>query len=111
MSTTSPRTTTVRPEWAGAQRIIVKVGSALLMDPATGNLRDAWLDSLADDVARLAKAGKELILVSSGSIALGRRLIALPKGPLALEQSQAAAAIGQIGLAHAYQQLFRARSL
>jgi glutamate 5-kinase len=101
----------IRPEWSGARRIVVKVGSALLVDRTTGRLRSDWLDSLADDVARLAKAGKELILVSSGSIALGRQLMALPKGPLALEQSQAAAAVGQISLAHAYQELFRARSL
>ncbi len=105
---TSP---SIRTEWANARRIVVKVGSALLVDRATGKLRAEWLDSLADDVARLANAGKELVLVSSGSIALGRQLIALPKGPLALEQSQAAAAVGQISLAHAYQELFRARKL
>ena len=68
----------IRPEWAGARRIVVKIGSALLVDRATGKLRSAWLDSLADDVARLAKAGKQIILVSSGSIALGRQLIPLP---------------------------------
>jgi glutamate 5-kinase len=101
----------IRPEWTNARRIVVKIGSALLVDRTTGKLRQNWLDSLADDVARLAGQGKELILVSSGSIALGRQLIALPKGPLALEQSQAAAAVGQIGLAHAYQELFRARNL
>ena len=101
----------IRPEWTTARRIVVKIGSALLVDRATGKLRREWLDSLADDVARLAGLGKQLILVSSGSIALGRQLIALPKGPLALEQSQAAAAVGQIGLAHAYQELFRARKL
>ncbi len=101
----------VRPEWTAARRIVVKVGSALLVDRTTGKLRADWLDSLADDVARLSKAGKQLILVSSGSIALGRQLIALPKGPLALEQSQAAAAVGQISLAHAYQELFRTRNL
>ena len=113
MPTTPPNAAppTIRPEWTNARRIVVKVGSALLVDRATGKLRQDWLDSLADDTARLAKAGKELILVSSGSIALGRQLIALPKGPLALEQSQAAAAVGQISLAHAYQELFRARNL
>ena len=113
MPTTPPNAAppTIRPEWTNARRIVVKVGSALLVDRATGKLRQDWLDSLADDTARLAKAGKELILVSSGSIALGRQLIALPKGPLALEQSQAAAAVGQISLAHAYQELFRARHL
>ncbi len=64
-----------------------------------------------DDVAGLAKAGKEVVLVSSGSIALGRHTLGLPKGALALEQSQAAAAVGQISLAHAYQELGRERGL
>jgi glutamate 5-kinase len=108
MTTPSP---IIRPEWTSARRIVVKIGSALLVDRATGQLRREWLDSLADDVARLAHAGKQLVLVSSGSIALGRQLIPLPKGPLALEHSQAAAAVGQISLAHAYQELFRARRL
>lgn len=101
----------VRPEWAGARRIVVKIGSALLVDRATGNLNGDWLDSLADDVARLAAQGRKLILVSSGAIALGRHLLKLPKGALELEQSQAAAAVGQISLAHAYQQRFQDRGL
>jgi glutamate 5-kinase len=100
-----------RPEWAKSRRIVVKIGSALLVDSATGQLRSAWLQSLGDDVADLAKAGKEVILVSSGAIALGRYVIGLPKGPLPLERSQAAAAVGQISLAHAYQELFRVRGL
>jgi glutamate 5-kinase len=94
-----------------ARRIVVKIGSALLVDPASGQLRSAWLQSLGDDVADLAKAGKEVIMVSSGAIALGRYVIGLPKGPLTLERSQAAAAVGQISLAHAYQELFRVRGL
>ena len=98
-----------RPEWAKARRIVVKIGSALLTDRATGALKQAWLSSLMDDVAALASAGKQVILVSSGAIALGRHALKLPKGPLELEQSQAAAAVGQIGLAHAYQELARAR--
>lgn len=53
----------IRPEWTNARRIVVKVGSALLVDRTTGKLRQDWLDSLANDVARLAKAGKQLILV------------------------------------------------
>ena len=101
----------IRPEWSRARRIVVKVGSALLVDRATGRLKSDWLESLCDDAARLARAGKQLILVSSGSIALGRQLMALPTGALALEQSQAAAAVGQISLAHAYQELLRARGL
>ncbi len=101
----------VRPEWQRAKRIVVKIGSALLADRATGTLKMHWLNSLMDDVAELAKAGKDLVIVSSGSIALGRHTLKLPKGPLALEQSQAAAAVGQISLAHAYQDLARARGL
>ena len=64
-----------------------------------------------DDVAELAKAGKQVVLVSSGAVALGRHALKLPKGPLELEQSQAAAAAGQISLAHAYQELASARGL
>ena len=103
----SPAAARARPEWAKARRIVVKIGSALLTDRATGALKQAWLSSLMDDVAVLAGAGKQLILVSSGAIALGRHALKLPKGPLELEQSQAAAAVGQIGLAHAYQELAR----
>lgn len=94
-----------RPEWTNARRIVVKIGSALLADRDTGTLKTEWLASLVADVAELARQGKDVVLVSSGSIALGRHKLGLPKGPLELEQSQAAAAVGQIGLAHAYQEL------
>lgn len=97
--------------WAESRRIVVKIGSALLVDQASGRLRATWLNSLADDVADLAAAGKQVILVSSGAIALGRHVLGLPRGPLQLEQSQAAAAVGQITLAHSYQELFKARGL
>ena len=107
--TTAPAA--ARPEWAKAKRIVVKIGSALLADRATGALKADWLTSLVDDVAALHKMGKEVVLVSSGAIALGRHTLKLPKGPLELEQSQAAAAVGQIGLAHSYQELARARGL
>ena len=110
-SATDATTLTARPEWAEARRIVVKIGSALLTDRATGRIKSAWLNSLMDDVAELAQAGKEIVLVSSGSIALGRHALNLPKGPLELEQSQAAAAVGQISLAHAYQELAAARGL
>ncbi len=99
----------IRPEWTAAKRIVVKIGSALLVDRITGRLRATWLNSLADDVAGLCDAGKEVILVSSGAIALGRHALGLPKGPLELEQSQAAAAVGQVSLAHAYQNVFQTR--
>ena len=106
-----PTAKATRPSLAGARRIVVKIGSALLVDRATGRLRATWLNSLADDVAGLIAEGKEVVLVSSGAIALGRHMLALPKGPLALEQSQAAAAVGQISLASAYQEVFRTRGL
>ena len=102
---------TGKPSLADARRIVVKIGSALLVDRASGRLRATWLNSLADDVAALIAAGKEIVLVSSGAIALGRHVLALPKGPLVLEQSQAAAAVGQISLASAYQEVFRTRGL
>jgi glutamate 5-kinase len=112
MTTPAPQTSpTARPEWASARRIVVKIGSALLVDRESGQLRSAWLNSLVDDCASLAEAGKQIILVSSGAIALGRHVLGLPKGPLELEQSQAAAATGQISLSSAYQELFRARGL
>ena len=111
MSAKQSTSPTVRPEWRKAKRIVVKIGSALLADRATGKLKSEWLNSLMDDVAELAKSGKDVVLVSSGSIALGRHKLSLPKGVLELEQSQAAAAVGQISLAHAYQELANARGL
>ena len=101
----------MRPEWTAARRIVVKIGSALLVDRVTGALKSTWLNSLGDDIAALVRDGKEIILVSSGAIAFGRGALGLPKGPLKLDESQAAAACGQISLAHAYQDLFRARGL
>ncbi|GAB4288175.1 MAG: glutamate 5-kinase [Roseovarius sp.] len=94
-----------------ARRVVVKIGSALLVDRDSGGLRGAWLEALADDVAALRRAGKDVILVSSGSIALGRVALGLPARDLTLEQSQAAAAVGQIRLAHAYEQALGARGL
>lgn len=90
--------------FAGAKRIVVKVGSALLVDDA--GLRRDWLQSLCADVVGLQRQGVQVILVSSGSIALGRRLLKLPSGPLRLEESQAAAACGQVLLAQAYADMF-----
>ena len=100
-----------RPEWARARRIVVKIGSSLLVDRAQGALKAAWLDTLADDIAALVGAGRQVIVVSSGAIALGRHMLKLPKGALELEKSQAAAAVGQISLAGAYQAVFKARGL
>ncbi|MCG7626544.1 glutamate 5-kinase [Epibacterium sp. MM17-32] len=87
-----------------ARRVVIKIGSALLVDRASGALRQDWLLSLAQDVARLKEQCKDVILVSSGSIALGRGALGLPRADLPLEQSQAAAAVGQIRLARAYEE-------
>ncbi len=88
-----------------AKRLVVKIGSALLVDSKTGALRREWLTSLAADVAEIRKRGTDVILVSSGSIALGRGVLGLPVAALPLEQSQAAAAVGQIQLARAYEEV------
>jgi glutamate 5-kinase len=96
---------------ADANRIVVKVGSALLVDADKGRLNRAWLESFAADVAHLRKRGQEVILVSSGAIALGRRHLGLTTGKLRLEESQAAAAVGQIRLAHAYKELLDAHEI
>jgi glutamate 5-kinase len=91
-----------------ARRIVVKVGSALLVDARTGRLNRSWLETLVDDLLRLHRRGQQVILVSSGAIALGRRHLGLAAGTLRLEESQAAAAVGQIRLAHAYKELLEA---
>jgi glutamate 5-kinase len=94
-----------------AKRVVIKVGSALLVDAEKGRLNRAWLETFAADVAALRKRGQEVILVSSGAIALGRRHLGLPAGKLKLEESQAAAAVGQIRLAHAYKEILEARDV
>src|SRR6266700_3248739 len=81
------------------RRMVIKVGSSLLVDSDGGRLHDAWLSSLADDIARLHRDKRDVLVVSSGAIALGRSVLRLPAGPLKLEDSQAAAAVGQIALA------------
>ncbi len=86
-----------------ARRLVVKIGSALLV-AENGEIRRAWLDLLADDVALCRARGQEMILVSSGAIAVGRRHLGLAGNRLRLEEKQAAAATGQIRLAHAYQE-------
>jgi glutamate 5-kinase len=100
-----------RQEWQNARRIVVKIGSALLTDSATGTLKRAWLDAIGDDVAELKRDDRDVILVSSGAIALGRHALRLEPGTLRLEEAQAAASVGQINLAHAYQTIFKQRGL
>jgi glutamate 5-kinase len=94
-----------------AKRVIVKVGSALLVDQKSGTIKASWLSSLIDDVADLKVAGADVILVSSGAIALGRRTLGLPKGKLKLDQSQAAAAVGQIALAQSWSEALRTKNI
>jgi len=94
-----------------AKRVVVKVGSSLLVDDDKGRLNRTWLESFAADVAAFRRRGQEIILVSSGAIALGRRHLGLPAGRLKLEESQAAAAVGQIRLAHAYKELLEAHEI
>jgi glutamate 5-kinase len=91
-------TLSIRPE--DYRRIVVKIGSSLLVE--NGRLRDAWLAALAQDLAGLVGKGKDVLVVTSGAIALGRQFMSLPSGTLRLEESQAAAAVGQIGLARAW---------
>jgi glutamate 5-kinase len=108
---TSTEKTRPRPEWQTARRIVVKIGSALLTDRATGTLKHDWLEAIGEDVAALRGEKRDVILVSSGAIALGRGALRLPPGALRLEEAQAAAAVGQIHLAHAYQRVFEERGL
>ncbi len=88
----------------GAKRVVIKIGSALLVDRSTGLLRGTWLKALAEDVRMLKARGTDVVLVSSGSIALGRAALDLPTANLSLDQNQAAAAVGQIQLARAYEE-------
>jgi len=87
-----------------ARRVVVKVGSALLADEEKGAIRSPWLDALAQDIAALRARGTEVVLVSSGAVAVGRGHLGLLRPQLRLEEKQAAAACGQIRLAHAYQE-------
>jgi len=94
---------TLSADIIGAAKVVVlKIGSALLVEQ--GALREVWLKSVADDVAMLKAEGKQVLVVSSGSIALGRGVLGLAAGVLPLEQAQASAAVGQIRLARAYQE-------
>ena len=88
-----------------ARRVIIKIGSALLVDQETGAVNRRWLAALADDVAQFRARGQEVVIVSSGAIAVGRRHLSLGTEQLRLEESQAAAATGMVRLAHAYQEV------
>jgi glutamate 5-kinase len=93
------------PSLSHFRRVVLKVGSALLVDRARGRLKHAWLAALAEDIAELHGRGVDVLVVSSGAIALGRTVLQLPSGPLKLEESQAAAAVGQIALARIWSEV------
>ncbi len=94
-----------------ASRVVIKIGSSLLVDPDNGRLNRAWLAALSDEVARLRGRGQQVLLVSSGAIALGRPYLGLRPEQRRLDELQAAAAGGQILLAHAYQELLGERGI
>jgi len=93
------------PSLTDFRRIVVKVGSSLLVDSDGGRLHDDWLAALAEDIAGLHRDKRDVLVVSSGAIALGRAVLKLPSGPLKLEDSQAAAAVGQIALARTWSEV------
>ncbi|MFT8720099.1 glutamate 5-kinase [Acetobacter sp.] len=104
--------TSLVPSLKNARRVVVKIGSALLVDPERAAPREAWLASVADDIAALRAAGTEVVLVSSGAIALARHALGLTrKAKLRLEEKQAAAAVGQIRLAQAWTSVLSERGL
>jgi glutamate 5-kinase len=102
---------TLTDRFTRAKRVVIKIGSALLVDGSTGKIRREWLTALSMDIAKMRARGQEVLIVSSGSIAMGRHVLGLPNGPLKLEESQAAAAAGQIQLAHAYQEILALEGL
>ncbi|NVK19047.1 MAG: glutamate 5-kinase [Methylocystaceae bacterium] len=87
------------------KRIVIKIGSALLVDAERGTVHRSWLESLASDIAEARARGQEIVIVTSGAVAVGRRHLDLPTGALRLDEKQAAAACGNIRLAHAYQEV------
>jgi glutamate 5-kinase len=100
-----------RPQLKDFRRIVVKVGSSLLVDSKAGEVRTNWLAALVADIAMLHKDGREILIVSSGSIALGRSKLKLPRGTLKLEESQGAAAVGQIALARMWSEALGAHGI
>ncbi len=104
----TPRNT---PRLADFRRIVVKVGSSLLVDAQAGRLKEAWLESLIADLAALHGGKRDVLVVSSGAIALGRTVLKLPPGRLELEESQAAAAVGQIALARTWTEALSRRGI
>lgn len=94
-----------------AKRIVLKIGSSLLVDESTGRIKSTWLNALADDILAARRQGRDVVIVTSGAGAVGRKVLGLPSGKLPLPQKQAAAAVGQIRLARAYQSILAERGL
>ncbi len=111
MLSAAPIMQTPAPSLATARRIVVKIGSALVVDEQDATPRAGWLASVAADVAALRAGGAEVVLVSSGAIALARRALGLTRRRLRLEEKQAAAAVGQIRLAGAWAAALSAEQL
>jgi glutamate 5-kinase len=99
------------PALADFRRIVVKVGSSLIVDPNKASAKRAWLRRLADDIEGLHRAGADVLVVSSGAVALGRSVLGFSRGALRLEDSQAAAAVGQIALARLWAETLHDRGL
>ena len=99
------------PSLKDFRRIVIKVGSSLLVDSAAGGLKRDWLVSLVSDIAALHADKRDVLVVSSGAIALGRAVLKLPRGPLRLEEAQAAAAVGQIALARCWSEVLGAQNI
>ncbi|MFT9258811.1 MAG: glutamate 5-kinase [Acetobacter sp.] len=102
---------TVTPSLSNARRLVVKIGSALVVDPQQAAPRQAWLASVAQDIALLRQQGTTVTVVSSGAIALARHSLGLTGGPLRLAEKQAAAAVGQIRLAQAWSNVLSEQGL
>ncbi|MFT6579613.1 MAG: glutamate 5-kinase [Alphaproteobacteria bacterium] len=100
LNTSSTATHTI----ATAKRLVIKIGSALLIDSKTGAVRRDWLNSVADDIMACREREQDVIVVSSGAIAIGRERLGLKGRALRLEEKQAAAATGQVQLAHAFEE-------
>ena len=94
-----------------AKRLVLKIGSSLLVDESTGRVKNTWLNALADDILAARERGQQIVIVTSGAGAIGRRVLGLPSGKLLLPEKQAAAAVGQIRLAHYYQEVLAERGL
>ena len=104
-------TMTTKTPLLKAKRLVLKIGSSLLVNETTGQVKNTWLNALADDILTARERGQQVIIVTSGAVAVGRRALGLPAGKLLLPQKQAAAAVGQIRLAHYYQEVLAERGL